>query len=98
MKWREAITTAASQPAIMRIKHVMSTRKMFGFPKNQESFSDDFTSVVNDNPTSQWHWLIRISQPYISEASTYRMRVWITYGVEFYDRRMEQPNNYGSFL
>lgn len=95
-KRREAVSYAPSQPSVIRMKHAMSTRRLYGFSRSQESYNDDFCAAFTASPVNQWYWVFRLDNPYSPTSVVYAYRVWITYGVEMFTRYQQQPDYLGT--
>lgn len=87
---REA-NTSIIHSQVTTIKKYMSTRKLFGLAKSAvQGHGQGFDVLNNTDPSSThaWDWLVCVYNPYVSENTcVYRYRVWVTYYVEFFQRK-----------
>lgn len=91
----------------IRGSRYMSVRKLFGISKtsfdaNLGDGSNSFAPGVTQTPdiNHQFFWMIRIHAPYAQggSANVYRIRVWITYYAEFFERVYPMPYSTGGGL
>lgn len=77
----------SSSRSTRRIKHYISTAKMYG--KNPRAIMDDdqFGAITTANPVEQWHWHILAQSIDGTTNITGTLQVEITFYVVFYDRR-----------
>lgn len=90
----------------VRISRFMSVRKLFGLSKStvdaqlgagvtSASFAPGSTQVPDANHS--FYWVARVWSPYATggAGNVYRLRVWITYYVEFFERNIPIPYSDG---
>lgn len=87
-------SSAGGRP--VRISRYMSVRKLFGLAKSAvQGHVEGFDTGVQETPAAnhEFLWLIRISQPYVDvgPALVYRIRVWMTFYAEFFERKIPMP-------
>lgn len=79
-------TVGGSNVTFNRIKHHMSTRKVWGVPKGFELGNPNYRSTVSTNPVDPWFWNVTAAAGDLAASVTQVCQIRLIYYCEFYAR------------
>lgn len=69
-----------------RVRHYMTTRRIWGVHKSATTSDEEYSALVSANPTKTWYWNIFFDSPDIAKACNLQVKIEIIYYAEMYDR------------
>lgn len=83
---RHCVASQATGMDRSKVKHYMSTKKIWGVHKAAVLADQNYASLTSNNPVNTWYWNIFVDTPDAAKATNVQLKIDIVYYAEMYER------------